>query len=457
MRPLSEETFKNPLLYIIILIIGFGMRLVNLTDGLWLDEIWSMVMSAPDISVPNIIDACKVDSHPPLFDIILHYFLVVFGDNDINGRFLALFIGLLGILATFYYTLKISNSYFAAFLSFAMISLSYFHIYYSIEGRFYTLLYLFSITIISEFYLFLKDKKLKNLIWFVLASVLLVYTHYYGAILVFALYLILLFLWLIKEVDRKSFFQMAGGGIVIFVSFLPWLPFMFAGQQKESWMLNPGIGDVFDYLYKYSGKNPVEFLFVILALIMSVKLWKTNVKLYAILFGTILLGFFIPFFVSYLTIPMLHYRYTFIYFPAIIIIVSVFWKQTQMLNAKNKIIVFSIVFLSILINFFFISPYTKGEHGEPWREIARDVAKFNYSDKEDIYTEVGFYLDYYLDRNGHKKALKLPVPENENAFWYLKSPFDAQNNAVDTLIFEADKTIDYGKEFLLFHYVRTKK
>lgn len=449
MKIFTEETFKNPFLYLIILIIGIGLRLINLTNGLWLDEIWSMAMSAPEKTVVDIINTCKTDSHPPLFDIMLHYFLVFFGDNDINGRLLALFIGQISILATFYYTLRLSKSYFAAFLAFAMVVFSFFHIYYSIEGRFYTFFYLLSITVISEFYLFLRDKKINNIIVFVIISGLLVYTHYYGAILIFALYVIALFLWLIKDIDRKTFLISALGGVIILILFLPWLPYMFMGQQKESWMMNPGIGDFFSYLYQYSGKNPVELLFVLIALVMSVKLWKTNIKLYSILFGTILLGFAIPFVVSYLSIPMLHFRYTFIYYPSIIIIVAIFWEQTKLLNDKNKTIVFSIVVVSILINFFFINPYIEENHREPWKKIAQDIAKFNYSNSDKVYTEVDLYLNYYLEKNDHMKANKLPSIVEENSFWYLKSPYDAKDFNID---YKVTKEVNYGGEFVLYHY-----
>ena len=454
MNTLTQTSFKNPLLYLIILILGIGMRLFNLTDGLWLDEIWSMIASAPENTVSGIINTCKTDSHPPLFDIILHYFLVVFGNHDINSRLLALFIGLLGILTTFYYSLRISKSYFAAFLSFALITLSFFHIYYSNEGRFYTFLYLLSISVISEFYLFLRDKKIRHLILFVIFSVLLAYTHYYGAILIFALYIIVLFLWVVKEIDRKLFLQAALGGVIILLLFSPWIPFMFSGQQKESWMVNPGIGDFFDYLYKYTGKNPVEFLFVLLGLILSVKLWKTNVKLYALLYGTILLGFFIPFIVSYLSIPMLHFRYTFIYYPSIIFIVALFWEQTNLINDKKKIIVFSVVLASILVNFLFISPFTEGIHKDPWKEIGRDISKFNYSVNDNVYTEVDFYLNYYLEKNDHKKANQLPELIEDRSFWFLKSPYDAKINSIDST-YRVDKTQDYGEKFILLHYTQS--
>ena len=35
----SREIVKNPVLYLIVFAIGVSMRLFNLTDSLWLDEI----------------------------------------------------------------------------------------------------------------------------------------------------------------------------------------------------------------------------------------------------------------------------------------------------------------------------------------------------------------------------------------------------------------------------------
>ena len=446
----SKDIFKNPLLYLIVFTIGISMRLFNLTDSLWLDEIWSMLMSGQEHSVIDIINACKTDTHPPLFDILLHYVLLI-GDEDITGRIFALFIGLLGVLATYYYTLRISKSHLASFLSFSLISFSYFHIYYSNEGRFYTFLYLLSLAVIAHLYFFLKEKSIRQLVLFVFFSILLSYTHYYGVILLFGLALVVLFLWIIKEIENRTFIKFIIGGGLILLVYLPWLPYMFSGSGNESWMNQAGLGQFFEYLYNYSGKNPVEFLFVLTAVIISFKYWKSDRILYSLLYGSILLGFIVPLVISYLSIPMLHIRYTFIYFPSLILLVAVFWEKTQLLESKKKNYLFIVVFLSILVNFFFINDITtKGIHKEPWREIASDVAKFNYGINDKVYSELDFYLNYYLIKNDHKRAQTLSMHQDEDSFWLLRTPYDSQEQIIAS--HKLIRVIDYGNEFVLEYY-----
>lgn len=422
---------------------------------MWLDEIWSMIMSSPDKSVNEIINACKVDTHPPLFDIILHFYLKFFGDSPLNGRLLSLLFGLLGMFATFYYSLRISKSYTAALLAFGLISLSFFHIYYSGEGRFYTFLYLLSINVISRIYLYLHEGKSIHLVLFTFFSTLLVYTHYYGIILLLAIALVILFLWLKKEIYTRAFIYSIVSGLLVLLLFSPWLPYMFSGQEKESWMNVPSLSDFFEYFYNYGGKNPIEFLFLILGLVFSIKLFKKNVLLYALLYGTILLGFLIPFTISMVKIPMLHSRYTIIYFPSIILINALFWDKNSMIKDKLKLPLFAVVFLSILINFFFINDYFKGSHQEPWEDIAKDVVKYNSHSDTKVITEQSFYLNYFLDRLEHTNAFGTAKINSENQFWYLQTPYD--EGALNTKDYIIKEKFEYGQEFKLYLYEKENK
>ncbi len=88
MKDIKDQKFlTNTFTYLAIFLIGFAMRIVNINEGLWLDEIWLMVTSSSQNSVSGIITFCKTDSYPPLFDIILHLFLRVFGDDEITVEF----------------------------------------------------------------------------------------------------------------------------------------------------------------------------------------------------------------------------------------------------------------------------------------------------------------------------------------------------------------------------------
>lgn len=438
------------LLFFTLLFFAITMRLVNLSDGLWLDEIWSMIMSAPDKSVIDIINACKTDTHPPLFDLILHVFLNLVGDDPINGRILSLIFGFLGIFATFFYTLRIANSYSGAIIAFGLVSLSYFHIYYSAEGRFYTFIYLLSLVVLSHLYLYFTEKKNKHLIIFTVTAILLVYTHYYGIILLLALGIAILFLYIKKLIDTPSFLYTLASGVLVLVAFSPWLPFMFSGQEKESWMQVPHLGNFFEYLYNYTGKNPLEFLFVIVGLLLSIRMWKSNKILYTLLYSSIVLGFLIPFLISYFKLPMLHFRYTIIYFPSIILIVAMSWDESKFVKIRIKQVIYMVVALSILINFFFINDYTKGTHKEPWNEIAAAISKQNHSAQNPVYTELGFYLNYYLKQYDHPDALDINEVQEGDSFFYLITPYDESGFVTDG--YELIESKDYGKGFVLYRY-----
>jgi len=449
MLQFSEKHFKRPLPYIIIMLIGLSMRLLNINDGLWLDEIWSMNISGVENSALDIIEACKTDTHPPLYDLLLHYFLLLVGDSDISGRILSLIIGFLGIISTFYYTLRITKKYKTSFLAFTLITFSFFHIYYSGEGRFYTFLYFLSLGAISELYLFLTTKRYNRLFLFVFYSLILVYTHYYGAILLFVLSILVFLLWIMKEINTKTFLYFALSGFVILAIFSPWLPYMLVRKSNSSWMSEPKIWDFFEYLYLYTGKNPVEFIFILLALSMSIKNMKSNVILNTIFIGAIILGFIVPFVVSYLSTPMLHNRYTFIYYPCIIILTSIFWGQTDILKGK-KIMIYVVVFGSIFFNFFFINKFIDGAHLEPWRDASLEIRKDREGEKINIYCEQDFHLNYYLKKSNVK--LSSYVLKEEGSFlWHFKTPYDKVAFSLNQQ-YQIEEQIEYEGGFVLTLY-----
>lgn len=447
---LNQKILKNPFTYLIIFILGFIIRIINLQEGLWLDEIWSMVTSSSQNSISSIIDFCKKDTHPPFFDVLLNLFLRIFGDDEINGRILALIIGCIGIPATLYYAVQISKNWLVGFIAFTIINFNFFHIYYSGEGRFYTFLYFLSLIIICELYLFIRDKRFRNLMFYAISSVLIIYTHYYGAILLFVLSILTFILWLLKEISLKTFLTFIIANIIILLLYAPWIPFMFGNNNGSSWMTVPRFGSFFEYVYLYTGKNPIESLFFFTGIFFSIKLFKTNVKFYTLMLGTILLGFITPFLVSHFTIPMLHSRYTIIYFPCIILLASFFLGETKLINLKVKMISFSVIVISSLINFFFINKYFDEGRSEPWREIAQDLTRFNKDGEEKIYTSEHFYLNYYLKKHGLQKSTPYTASKQKKSFWYLHTPYE-KISPIDKNFIIIEK-INYKNKFKLIHY-----
>ncbi len=441
----------NPWSAVVVLFTGMILRVINLTTGgLWLDEIWSMQTSDSGNSVSAIIAACKLDTHPPLFDLMLHAWLTLFGDCDLSGRTFGLVWGLSGMIATWYIAWKITGKRSIAFVALALISFSYFHIYYSNEVRFYGFLYLLSLVAVANLYFYLKTGVWRHIVVFTFVMVLALYTHYYAVFLMASIGVSVLLLFAMQKISARVFWGTVISGITAVLIFSPWIPVMLSGSESASWMLAPNWYDFFNYFYLYTGKNPGEFIFLLAFFFLSVRFYWMNPVLFTLLFGMVLFGFLFPFIASHLVTPLLHERYTMIYFPAIILLVAVGF--TGLLERYSKIAAGILlgVWISVGINLVFINDYFIEPQKEPWKAIAEDLQRENSVLQAPVYTEMKFWLDYYLVQNQQNPA-KLPGEEDpKNLFWIMHSPYDLKP---DSVLSEEDhiveKEIKYENDFRL--------
>ena len=82
-----------PWLIIAITLVGAGLRVLLLrTKGLWLDETFSIWLAKQ--SVTEIVQwTIKIDQHPPLYYLFLHFWIGRFGDNVYDVRLLSALFG----------------------------------------------------------------------------------------------------------------------------------------------------------------------------------------------------------------------------------------------------------------------------------------------------------------------------------------------------------------------------
>lgn len=451
-----EDTLKlnnHKFFFFIILVFGIILRIFCLEEnGLWIDEIWSMHYSHSSKTIAEIIAACKADTHPPFFDILLHVVLSFTNDYEFTGRYVGLFFGIIGIILTQYYVFKITQSRRISLIAMALVSLNYFHIIYSFEGRFYSLVYVLSLISIAEIILFLSYKKLKHLIIFAISNIVFVYTHYYGGILLTALSLVVGFLWIIKEISIKTFAKYLAACVVIFVSFLPWLPNMLGKEVVETWIKAPNPLEFFGYFALYSGRNPIETAIHFLPLIFIHKVYKFDKKIALLLAGSILLGFLIPFTISHLFTPMLHARYTIIYLPSIIILAAIFWVKLEIISDNLKRWIAALVFLSMMIVLLVLSTATKTGHKDGWREASLIL---NRTEAKDIFTEHDLYLNYYLNYHGNKTSGNFDgfKKSEANEMWLLSTPYDS-NKMLEEMDFQVIQEHHLSNRFVLYQAFR---
>jgi len=111
-------------------------------QSLWNDELHSMVGASPAKSLDEVIEYAKIDQ-PPFYFILLNTWFKVMPYTAVSARLLSAIFGVLGVYAVFLLGKEVKNDR-VGLLSAGLTTFSYFHIYYSQEARFYSLLFVVS-------------------------------------------------------------------------------------------------------------------------------------------------------------------------------------------------------------------------------------------------------------------------------------------------------------------------
>jgi hypothetical protein len=128
-----------PWLVIIITLIGGFLRVFLLGNkGMWLDETFSVWLA--NHSVVDMLQwIVKIDQHPPLYYLLLHYWIALNGDTPYYVRLLSALFGA-GTIPVIYLIGKRLSGVVMGLAAAVLLAFSLFNIYYAQETRMYTFL-----------------------------------------------------------------------------------------------------------------------------------------------------------------------------------------------------------------------------------------------------------------------------------------------------------------------------
>jgi len=193
----------------LILIAGLALRLPNLNESLWNDEIWStrVLIGSRTALYYTMID----DKHPPFYQMFMFVWIRLFGDSELSVRTPPLLCGMAAIPLVYAFASKVLERKTALLASF-LLAVSPTHIWYSQEARGYSFLLFF--LLLSLFaYLKLKETAPRR-IWFFVYSVSLfscAMTHYYLAVYV----ILISALCVLERHGRKKFILAVNFSILV--------------------------------------------------------------------------------------------------------------------------------------------------------------------------------------------------------------------------------------------------
>ena len=128
-----------PWLVITFTLVGGFLRVLLLgTKGMWLDETFSVWMASH--SVVDILHwIVRIDQHPPLYYLLLHYWIALNGDTPYYVRLLSVLFGA-GTIPIIYLIGKRMSGVVMGLAAAVLLTFSLFNIYFAQETRMYTLL-----------------------------------------------------------------------------------------------------------------------------------------------------------------------------------------------------------------------------------------------------------------------------------------------------------------------------
>ena len=139
MNEKNELEELAPWLVLIITLVGGGLRVLLLgSKGMWLDETFSVWLA--NHSVVDMLQwTVKLDQHPPLYYLLLHYWIALNGDTPYYARLLSALFGA-GTIPIIYLIGKRMSGVVVGLAAAMFLALSPFNIYFAQETRMYTLL-----------------------------------------------------------------------------------------------------------------------------------------------------------------------------------------------------------------------------------------------------------------------------------------------------------------------------
>jgi len=397
---------RNKIFYLtVILFIGATLRIFGLdAKDLWHDEVIS-IYRFKEVRV-------NYDHHPPLYHILLQFWIRCFGKTEFAVRSLSVLAGI-GSLFFLYKIGELLVNKKLGLISSLLLALSPLHIWYSQEARNYNLSVF--LILVSAFVFLLCLKKDKFFLWtiFIAITSLSIYTSYFAFFIIIAEGI----LFFIKEF-RPIFKKWAASIFLVFIISLPLLSTTIKQTLfiKESfWVYKPTIKSIIITLENFNiGYNGTSLMYILswifflffLIGVVHLFYYKRNelFLLLSFLFTSIVISFFISQFM-----PIYLDRQLILFSPFYYIIIA----QGLIKLRPYSIRIFLLGIMSIIIgfslcNYFRNEIYTpsKHHHGVAWKRPFKRIREYlekNFKEGDIIaHTHPGTMLPlkyYYLDKN----------------------------------------------------------
>ncbi len=404
-----------------ILLLGAALRIFDLPGkDIWLDEAYSLRFARLDLHEIFFLD----QDTPPLYYVILHWWIAVFGTSEWALRMPSALFGIASIFAIY----KVGQRLFddeVGVLSALLMAVSVLQIRYAQEARTYTLTILLTLLSMYFFLGLLKKFGLKNSIGYVVCSTLLIYSHVYGLFIVLAQNICFVaFFFLSGHATGRKLSAWIALQALLVALFSPWIANLLERVlevQEGFWVPQAHLRDIYSSFIAYaSGSSWLLLLFLVLSSFALVSLrktrggaarsaisaspggcrWKTRLASadkVGFLLVWLAVPIVVPFIISQVSQPIYVTRYTIVASLALLILVA---RGISNLPAWHmKLVTIGVVVALTLTQ---LTAYYTVSRKEQWRDATQYVDSHSRSGDVVLFNANDAMLPFnYYSRNGN--------------------------------------------------------
>ena len=460
---------------LILVVIAAVLRIwyVGKTD-LGYDESFSLYMALQ--SLPDAIRMlCKGDN-PPLWEVLLHFWIKPFGISEVAIRSLSLIFSTLTIIPIY----LLGEKYIHRFIGLAsslFYCFSTFSIYLAHECRVYSLIGFLSASSAFLFISIIKNPKTFKFILLTLVNLMLMYGHYLSVWIIVMEFLIALAIKPIRKKIWKPYLIHAASLILLFVPMFPVLfTRFFDSGIHGTWIAKTTSPEaLYDFLWRMCNVPVTTVLAIVILVSASITL-IINVFKKKCQFGNIgiltllwIVPLLVSFVLSYFTGFFLD-RYFYFIFPIFYLSIA---SYCLYLFPKRKAFGLSLMGIFAIAMAISCSPDSFTNHFSGWHYNVKPIVHQLVEAKENEKALVILpeYFDkqftYYLDEN-HEAFRTQSQPSNYYVFqdYLLKQGYyydinyqKADFSACDKVVFPYHKDLPINglREYLENHGFRLEK
>lgn len=167
---------------VLLTLVGLTLRVLTIDSrGLWLDE--AITVSQATLPVSGVVHESACGVHPPLYHLVMHYWISVFGRSEVALRAFSTAVGVAAISAAWWAGTRIYDRR-TGLIAAGLVALSPTQIWYSQEAKMYELLFLCGLLSTGFLALAVRENRVRLWLGYLTASLAGLFAHYFYSFLV---------------------------------------------------------------------------------------------------------------------------------------------------------------------------------------------------------------------------------------------------------------------------------